>query len=342
METYFEWAVVGAGPAGIAAIGMLLDSHVSPARILWIDPHFAAGDFGQYWKHVSSNTKVKTFLEYFNSISSFHYAHRPQPFSLDQLDPEGHCVLDVVAEPLRWVSDHLCQQVTAVKDTVINLKIQNNYWNVHTKKNLYFAEKVILATGAEEKVMNPLNIETIDLKTALQPQQLAKQCSKNEVIAVFGSSHSAMIIIRQLIELGIKRIMNFYLTSIRYAVFLQDWTLYDNTGLKGDTAAWVRQNIVKNCLPNIQRYYSSEENVNKYLPHCHKAICAIGFTPRTIPVEGVHLLQYDTATGIIKIEGYMHLIFTVTPLGHQEYNVGLWKFVTGLRQVMPIWFEYAL
>ena len=39
----FQWAVVGAGPAGIAAVGKLLDNAVNPASILWIDPQFKVG-----------------------------------------------------------------------------------------------------------------------------------------------------------------------------------------------------------------------------------------------------------------------------------------------------------
>ena len=42
----FDWAVIGAGPAGIAAIGKLLDAGIEPQRIAWIDPTFAVGDFG--------------------------------------------------------------------------------------------------------------------------------------------------------------------------------------------------------------------------------------------------------------------------------------------------------
>ena len=49
MTTDYEWAIVGAGPAGIAAIGQLLDHGVVAERLVWIDPDFAAGDFGSKW-----------------------------------------------------------------------------------------------------------------------------------------------------------------------------------------------------------------------------------------------------------------------------------------------------
>ena len=45
MATY-AWTVIGAGPAGIAAVGKLLDHGIAPEKIAWIDPAFAAGDLG--------------------------------------------------------------------------------------------------------------------------------------------------------------------------------------------------------------------------------------------------------------------------------------------------------
>lgn len=59
----FKWAVIGAGPAGIAAVGKLIDAGINPKEIVWIDPEFKVGDFGTHWRNVSSNTKVGLFLK---------------------------------------------------------------------------------------------------------------------------------------------------------------------------------------------------------------------------------------------------------------------------------------
>ncbi|MBS2080281.1 pyridine nucleotide-disulfide oxidoreductase, partial [Mycobacterium tuberculosis] len=50
--------MIGAGPAGVAAVGRLLDHCVAAERVAWIDPAFAGGDIGQKWRSVSSNTHV--------------------------------------------------------------------------------------------------------------------------------------------------------------------------------------------------------------------------------------------------------------------------------------------
>jgi cation diffusion facilitator CzcD-associated flavoprotein CzcO len=47
LRNRFKWAIVGAGPAGIATVGLLLDNKVDARDILWIDPDFKVGDFGQ-------------------------------------------------------------------------------------------------------------------------------------------------------------------------------------------------------------------------------------------------------------------------------------------------------
>lgn len=37
LKDKFRWAVIGAGPAGIATVGLLLDNNVDAKDILWID-----------------------------------------------------------------------------------------------------------------------------------------------------------------------------------------------------------------------------------------------------------------------------------------------------------------
>ncbi len=53
-----EWMIIGAGPAGIAAVGKLIDQGIPPEKIGWMDSHFRVGDLGEKWNRVSSNTKI--------------------------------------------------------------------------------------------------------------------------------------------------------------------------------------------------------------------------------------------------------------------------------------------
>ena len=42
--TQYSWTVIGAGPAGIAAVGRLLDHGIVGEQIAWIDPEFDIAD----------------------------------------------------------------------------------------------------------------------------------------------------------------------------------------------------------------------------------------------------------------------------------------------------------
>jgi len=105
----FEWAVVGAGPAGILAVGKLIDVGIAPRNIAWIDPDFRAGDMGRLWQCVSSNTKVDLFTKFLRGCSAFEYK---SDFELDTLDPSDTCELRYIAEPLLSVTETLKKKVT--------------------------------------------------------------------------------------------------------------------------------------------------------------------------------------------------------------------------------------
>src|SRR6202012_5158658 len=119
----YAWTVIGAGPAGIAAIGKLLDQGIAPEEIAWIDPAFAAGDLGAKWRAVSSNTQVDFFLEYLNGSSAFEFSAAP-PMPLLDAAPEETCALALVADPLVWVTERLRKRVKTVEGTANTLFLE--------------------------------------------------------------------------------------------------------------------------------------------------------------------------------------------------------------------------
>lgn len=345
MTKIYDWAIVGAGPAGLAAIGQLLDQGVPADNILWIDPEFKVGDLGKLWGEVSSNTKVKLFSDFLLENRSFGYDNCPVDFSLNHLDPENICELQHMVDPLQWVTDQLVKHVNTQQGKVRALKSADAAWALETENKTLHSKKVILATGAVPKTLNQ-DIETIDLDVALKPSLLKKTVSKDDTVAVFGSSHSAMIIVRSLLEAGVKKVINFYRSPIRYAIYMDHWILYDNTGLKGETARWTRQNVSQHCLPSIERYHATQDNLDTHLPRCTKAVEAVGFDARHIPAEGVDTAEYDASNGIIAPGlfglGIAYPQKVTDPLGKQEMNVGIWKFLVYLRSVLPIWMQYDI
>jgi cation diffusion facilitator CzcD-associated flavoprotein CzcO len=345
-NTTFDWAIIGAGPAGIAALGKLIDHGIEPKKIAWLDPEFKVGDFGAKWRNVSSNTKVKLFLKYFEECKSFQYPISTNDFAITKADPQKTCLLTLAAEPLQWITDHLKHKVHSIQGKAQKLKLYDRHWEITLTDSILRAKNVVLATGAEPKSLPFSGIEEIPLATALDPDKLKTTCNKEDVVAVFGASHSAIIILKTLLEnCQIKKVVNFYLSPLRYAVYFDDWILFDDTGLKGNAAQWAREHIDGKLPVKLERVISNEENIRVSLPLCNKAIYATGFQKRLIPIEGMHTLEYNDRSGIIAPGLFgLGIAFPeakVDRYGTLEYRVGLWKFMDYLNRVMPIWLNYG-
>ena len=342
MQSQHKWAVIGAGVAGISAIGALLDHGVPAKDIAWIDPYFNAGDLGTNWAHVSSNTTVNDFNNALSECAAFDYAEHKQKFKLDTLEADKTCLLENVVEPLLWLTKNLKAKVNCYKNTVVELT-ENNGWELNFGNNSIYAEKIILTTGSEEKTLSVHSAEQtlISLKDALDTKFWAKKTDKP--IAVFGSSHSAMIIIKNILEQGGK-VINFYRSPLRFAKKFADWTLYDNTGLKGATAKWVQTELTK-YSDKIERYYSSTDNISLHLQQCDLISYAVGFKPRFIPINGHLFTEYDQYHGIVANNLYATGIAfprrVIYPTGYSELNVGFLKFVRDLKVLLPIWLHDA-
>jgi len=345
MSSSFQWGVVGAGPAGILTVGKLIDCGVDPRQIAWVDPKFKVGDFGLLWRDVSSNTKVKLFVDFLEGVKSFRFDFAP-PFDLLKLDSEDTCDLSYMADPLQWVSDHLMETVKPFNAIAHHIHLSDRAWHIDLDRKKITAKNVVLAVGCEPKILPFSGVETVPLQEALSRTQIANVCQADDAVAVFGSSHSAILVIKNLIESGVKRVVNFYLEPLRYAVELDDWILFDNTGLKGQAAHWARDYIDGQRPKNLERYISSEEHINQYLPECNKAVYAVGFERRHLPiVAGLESVHYNPQSGIIA-PGLFGIGIGFpecheNPFGIKEYAVGLWKFLKYIDRIMPVWMKYG-
>ena len=345
-QNVYKWAIIGAGPAGLTAAGLLLDEGVSSKDIMLIDPAFEVGDFGAYWGEVYSNTTVQNFLEYLYGVKNFNLNKCKLPLLLTGMDLEGYCQLKIVTQALEWITSQLMQQVVAFKGTIQSCGVKSGLWHLLSEGVVIKAHNVILATGGSAKKLVFPQTEEIPLQIALTPNLLAQSVKQNDCVAVFGSSHSSMIIMKNLLDQGVKNIVNFYLSPHRYAINMGEWTLYDNTGLKGLTAQWVKENISRKLDKRIERCLSNEKNLNQYMSKCNKAVYSIGFEVRSPQIKDIDVKQYDKHTGIIAPGlfgcGIAFPQVNKNPLGIEELNVGLNKFMRDIKKMLPIWRRYGL
>jgi cation diffusion facilitator CzcD-associated flavoprotein CzcO len=340
MDQHYQYAVVGAGPAGIMAIGKLLDAGVSGEAIIWVDPLFSVGDLGAKWRNVSSNTIVKTFIDALKATRAFEFDALLAECSLNSQALQETCELSHVVDAMQCVSDHLMHQVAIRRTFVTALNAIDSGWDIACGSDNYHVARVILAVGSVPNTLDT-TIKTLPIDVALNPGLLQKTVAKDAKIAVFGSSHSAVLVIKNLVENGC-RVINFVRSPTRYAIYHEGWIEYDNTGLKGIAAKWAKTHLETPLDSHIQRYESTPENTEHFLEQCDAAVYAIGFSPRTIAVNGaIDFAAYNNKTGEIAPGLYgCGIAFpeaVVDRAGNHEMNVGIWKFNGYLDRVLPAW-----
>ena len=344
MPTY-AWTVIGAGPAGIAAVGRLLDHGIAPEKIAWIDPAFAVGDLGQKWRPVSSNTIVGTFLSFLNGSAAFRFAEAP-PTPLQEVDPDQTCALALVAEPLVWVTQQLRDRVHVVEATATSLTLRQRQWRIDTEHQEVVSDNVILAVGAVPKSLSYPHLDEIGVEVALDPERLAAQSLDGATVAVFGSSHSSMIALPNLLRQPIDKVINFYRTPLKYAVYLDDWILFDDTGLKGHAATWARENIDGKYPDRLERCWVSSPEFQGKLEACDRVVYTVGFERRKLPATPQWgELEYNQQNGIIAPGlfglGIAFPEYAEDRYGFGEHRVGLKKFMDYLNSVLPLWLHYG-
>lgn len=233
------------------------------------------------------------------------------------------------------------------------------------------SDLLVLCTGSKP-ISDPLpvsGLEKLELDPALKPSHLKKLLSPDDstTLAVIGASHSAILVLRNLYNLASSthpklRIKWFTRHPLRYAEERDGWIFRDNTGLKGDVAIWARENLEEAVLPtsDVSKYLEKvgttkereQDDYKKHLTHCTHVIQAIGYKKNEIPTIGKNRqklnIVYDHETGGFedekgeKVKGLFGAGIAwpervVDPEGNVEYAVGLWKFMSYLKKVVPAW-----
>lgn len=315
----FNITVIGSGPAGIAAIGVLLSQKVS--KILWVDPEFNGGRMPLYTK-VPSNTTVCNFTKFISECEAFKKfeeledkAENPLVHYLN-LYPEKTCSLDLCLKKLliltnnirKYYSSNVLFRQGYVKLLVQEKNKDSTLWKIHitsgNKVEEVQSHSVIMATGSKPKYFSETNDfsrkfgvrysdntyspQIIDLDTSLDPEQLQKKIKLEDCVAVIGSSHSSMVVIKNLTELkeSPKKIICFYIEEMKFAEYMpKGWILNDNTGLKGDVADWVKNYLQKGKISKVEMNLIDQNQIilKEKIPSYTKIIYTIGFERNSLP-----------------------------------------------------------
>jgi len=337
-----EWAVVGAGPAGIVVVGLLLDLGIDPQQIAWIDPEFNVGRLSQY-PEVPANSTMQSFIDFLLACKTFTAIQSPNIAALANYDPNKEYPLATLIAPLRDISLALCARVRPIKGALKSLDFRDDVWQVAVEQTSLTARRIVLATGSYPRSLNYAPGKELSLECALNKSHLEQVVGPQDTVAVVGSAHSAVLIMKSLSELPVARIINLYHKPLCYAVDMGGWVMNAAFGLRGIAAEWAKTVLEKNPPANLVRFFNSEAVRKAWLPICTKIVYAIGFDRNQVPtINGSQQdISYDTSTGFIAPHlfgiGIAFPEHYIDPMGNPEYRVGLNSFMAYAQRVMPEW-----
>lgn len=359
----FEYAVIGAGPAAICAIPNIIHTGVSGNDICWIDNKFNVGDFGTILSRGSSvpgNSRVQTYQNVNQAIYQMVPACKPDhAFELDSLAPDYVCSIKVAAKPLQYITDRLRTIVHSQQGIVSDIITSNEGSNISIRisddtVSTIMAKRVILATGSIPKTLElpsmHKTIKIIDPNITFIQSEVTDYLQKNsdvKKVAVIGSSHSAALATMHLLKAGIpvKQFMNkeYKFAAPAIGPHGEKYTMFDNTGLKGDVALFTRQ-----LLNDVNSEYQQKlmfhigkdrEDITQLLEanlfDCTHAIAAVGYQPSaTLRINNIPLSEYQhdsKTTEIIGVNGVFGIGIAFPEKkqaisGEIEFAVGVGKF----------------
>ena len=325
-----SWTVVGAGPTGIKAVGLILDSGVPANQIVWLDREFNVGRMGKHYKNVPVNGRVSQYIAFLNECKIFREINSDALNYLCNLPLDYAPDLKVIVDPLFDITKYLIKKVHVIKDEMVALDFHHDKWTIKTHKTKFSSDNVVLATGAHPRTLSYEGVPQIPLDIALDKNTLAACINEEDTVAVIGSGHSSILILKYLSELPVAQVINFYNKPVVYPVPMRGGIAWKETGLKGAAAEWAKTVLEVNPPENLLRLESTPELIEELLPQCTKIIYAVGFERNELPIiNGDRNLyeNYDRSSGIISHRLYgVGIAFPqqqTDPLGNTENLVGL-------------------
>ena len=342
-----SWTVVGAGPAGIATIGVLLELGISEKDIVWVDPKFDVGRLGEYYYNVPGNAVTKNYVFFVQQCRVFNeFPSQARDKLFAESDSCEECILGFVVDPLLDITNHLRTKVTSVQDSLVSLKRNEQHeWHLQLNNSSFTSHNVVLATGAQPRKLNYPCKNCISLDLAIDKNKLTQLVdTQSDTIALIGGAHSAILILKYLSEIGVPRIVNFYKHPLRYAYDMGDGNPTHFNGLKGATGRWAYNVLEKNSPAQIARLKNSQEAREAWLPLCNKIIYAIGYTRNPVPLAEGHTSQVDYNSSSGEISSRLFGIGIAFPEqviedGKKEAMIGLIDFMLYAQRVAPEWIK---
>ncbi|MCL5875855.1 MAG: FAD/NAD(P)-binding protein [Candidatus Dependentiae bacterium] len=334
-DKIYPWAVVGAGPAGIISVAVLLEHGVHEQDIIWIDPEFKVGRMGKYYGHVPANHQAHQFTTFLESHPAFQKVNSPSMHAVFNYDQNKEPYLQLVVDPLQDITDYLRTKIACVFDKVLAINQHEQDWTLLLSDKKIIAHKVVLAHGSHPKRFSynePPQELSLDL--ALDENKIKTMVTADDTVMVVGSASSALLVVKYLAEFPVKKVINIYTKAPVYGPY---------RGIGGITATWAQEVLEKNPPENVERIRFEDGIIEKYLPECTKIVYAFGYQRNSMLINGSTDVSFDQETGIIQPG-----LFGIGIAFAREYMsasgdimrlVGLNAFTKYAKELIPAWLK---
>jgi cation diffusion facilitator CzcD-associated flavoprotein CzcO len=336
----YRWAVIGAGPAGIIAVAVLLENKILPTDIVWFDPEFNVGRVGKYYRNVPANSRAHEMSAVLQSCTAFESCSSESIIAVHTMQSSAPFYLGIIADPLLEITHHFIKQgVVAIQEIVNHLSWQQEIWQITANQVKSTAHNIILAVGAQPKICDYQGPTLIPLDHAVDKECLAHALKPEDIVAVMGSGSSAMLLLKHLSELPVKQVINFYKHHHSFA--------RQRSLIRGSTATWIEQVLDRQPPHNLIRILNTPENRSEYLPLCTKIIYAIGYERTPLPeIQGINAYSTSAQNGILGSH-----IFGIGFAFPEELNytgatgmitvpfIGISSFMRFAKRVIPEWLK---
>lgn len=336
-----DYVILGGGIGGIISISVLYNKYPTK-NFLWIDNNgFNTGDLINY-PEVPANTPFKILVKFIQSIYRLLGLTR----TVDEIcaSKDGNIFkLKCLSAELSLITSHIksLDRVKTINDYISTINYQQEIWKLVGNSNTHECKNIILTTGSIHRKLD-YKIPEIPIKTALNPHKLKTLDIINKNITVFGNSHSGILILKNLNDLGCKNITNIIQspTKIPY-VNDKGIEIYPESGIRGIGLDWVKNNMIPENKTDITiNYYDPNKTISS-----DYVIYAIGLTRHKLIIN-INGKVYDMDDLVIKdnfnktglLGPNLYGLGSGFPRkfilnGNIEYEIGMWGFLERATEI---------
>lgn len=224
----YKIGIVGLGPAGILALGLIMRR--MNQDIVVFEPDVVGGHLITRYSTVIANIPTSKIIEAFRGVEDWEHVpmHRLEKYGSEECPK----LLEAALQLKELVAPSL-ERVRFVRDRVDRFERLSNSWAVKTRGGEVFeVQKLILCIGAEAREL-PLGKPQLPTQVGLDMRFLPLAIYRTDKIVVFGTSHSGTLILKNLFLMNCMNVIAVHKSNVPF-VFERDG---NPDGIKEESAA---------------------------------------------------------------------------------------------------------